>query len=313
MHQAGHPSPSRLILDRLSPDLTRELWRLIQAEQRDDVLAPVTVVTPTRYAGLSLRQELGREGFANVRFMPVAVLSELLGAAALEQQGRKPLTGVLENLAVRQALAQTDGPLREVSEHPSTQSSVRAAFRQLRSADAALRSALAARGGIAGEMARLYDSFRRLTASEWYDAEDLAEAAATTVDAGAAPGLDDLGLIIFYLPHGLSPGEVRLMESLTGRRRCMAILGATGDVIADESTLDLAARLHGDMASPIAPANGESETPLHWPAPPDCTSRPQHTTNCDGSSGKSCGKCARTKRRCTAWPSCIAWPIRTPP
>lgn len=252
-----------LIVDRLSPDLPRVLWRLIQAEQRDDVLAPVTVVTPTRYAGLALRQELGRAGFANVRFMPVAVLSELLGAAALEQQGRKPLTGVLENLAVRQALTQTDGPLRDVSEHPSTQSSVRAAFRQLRSTDAALRSALAARGGIAGEMACLHDDFRKITADEWYDPEDLAEAAAETVDAGAAPGLDDLGLIIFHLPYGLSPGEVRLMESLAGRRRCTAILGITGDAVADESTLDLAARLHRDMASPIAPANGESETPLH--------------------------------------------------
>ena len=263
MHQAGNPSPPRLIVDRLSPDLTRELWRLIEAEQRDDVLAPVTVVTPTRYAGLALRQELGRTGFANVRFMPVAVLSELLGAAALEQQGRKPLTGVLENLAVRQALAQTDGPLRDVSEHPSTQSSVRAAFRQLRNTDEAMRSALASREGIAGEMARLYDGFRRLTADEWYDAEDLAEAAAATVNAGAAPGLDDLGLIIFHLPHGLSPGEVRLMESLAGRHRCAAILGTTGDAVADESTLDLSARLLGKTASPTAPPAAESDTPLH--------------------------------------------------
>ncbi len=263
MHQAGNAGQSRLIVDRLSPDLTQELWRLIKAEQRDDVLAPVTVVTPTRYAGLALRQELGRAGFANVRFMPVAVLSELLGAAALEQQGRKPLTGVLENLAVRRVLAQTDGPLRDVSEHPSTQSSVRAAFRQLRNTDATLRSALAARGGISGEMARLYGDFREITAGEWYDAEDLAEAAAATVDAGASPGLNDLGLIIFHLPHGLSPGEVRLMQSLAARHRCAIILGTTGDAVADVSTLDLAARLHGEIASPIAPASGESETPLH--------------------------------------------------
>ncbi len=263
MHQAGNAGQPRLIVDCLSPELTRELWRLIKEEQRDDVLAPVTVVTPTRYAGLALRQELGRAGFANVRFMPVAVLSELLGAAALEQQGRKPLTGVLENLAVRRALAQTDGPLRDVSEHPSTQSSVRAAFRQLRSADEALRSALASRGGIAGEMARLYDDFRRLTAGEWYDAEDLAEAAAATVTAGAAPGLDDLGLVIFHLPHGLSPGEVKLMQSLAAHHRCTVILGTTGDAVADESTQDLAARLRRQIGSPVTAASAESETPLH--------------------------------------------------
>ena len=259
----GNAGESRLIVDRLSPELTQELWQLIKAEKRGDVLAPVTVVTSTRYAGLALRQEQGRAGFANVRFILPSVLSELLGAAALEQQGRKPLTGVLENLAVRRVLAQTGGPLRDVSEHPSTQSSVRAAFRQLRNTDTTLRSALAARGGIAGEMARLYDDFRKITADEWYDQEDLAEAAATTVDAGTAPGLDDLGLIIFHLPHGLSPGEVRLMESLAGRRRCAAILGITGDAAADESTLDLAARLRGKTASPAAPGPADADVRLH--------------------------------------------------
>ena len=252
---------SRFTVQRLSSDLTRELWRLIKEEKRHDVLAPVTVVTPTQYAGLSLRQGLGRTGFANVRFMPASHLSELLGAAALEQRGRKPLTGVLENLAVRQALAQTDGPLRQVSEHPSTQSSVRYAFRQLRNTDETMRSALAARGGIAGEMARLYDGFRSLAASEWYDSEDLAQAAAATVSAGAAPGLADLGLIVFYLPQGLSPGEVGLMQSLAAHHRCAIMLGTTGDAVADESTQDLAARLQRYIGPPTAVATEAADAP----------------------------------------------------
>ena len=262
MHQSGNPDRSHLFVERLSPNLSRELWRLIAEEKRDDVLAPVTVVAPSQYAGLSLRQELGRSGFANVRFMPVSFLSELLGAAALDQQGRKPLTAVLENLVVRQVLAQTDGPLQNVSGHPSTQSSVRSAFRQLRNSDETLRSALAARGGVAGEMARLYDSFCRITADEWYDAEDLAEAATATVNAGAAPGLGDLGLIIFYLPHGLSPGEVRLMESIAEHRRCAALLGATGDAIADESTLALAAGLRPKMRPAAGTPTAVEDTPI---------------------------------------------------
>ncbi len=250
MNQSGNAKQSSLTVKRLSSDLPRELRRLIKEEKRHDVLAPVTVVTPTRYAGLALRQELGRAGFANVRFMPAPVLSELLGAAALEQQGRKPLTGVLENLTVRRVLAQTDGPLHDVSEHPSTQSSARSAFRQLRNVDEALRSALISRGGISGEMARLYEDFRALTADEWYDAEDLAEAAAAMVHTGAAPGLADLGLIIFFLPHGLSVDEVGLMQSLVEHHRCAIILGATGDSVADASTEDLAARLRGHIGPP---------------------------------------------------------------
>lgn len=262
MNQSGIANQSPLIVKRLSSDLPRELWRLIAEEKRHDVLAPVTVVTPTRYAGLALRQELGREGFANVRFMPAPVLSELLGAAALVQLGRKPLTGVLEGLAVRRVLADSDGPLHEVSEHPSTQFSVRSAFRQLRNTDEHLRSVLAARGGVAGEMARLFDSFRGLTADEWYDAEDLAEAAAETVDAGAAPGLGDLGLIVFYLPHGLSPGEVSLMRSLAAHHRCAVILGITGDAVADESTQDLAARLRQHTGSQVTAATSGGDIPL---------------------------------------------------
>ena len=260
MDQPANAMQPRLIMDRLSSSLTRELWRLVAEEQRDDVLAPVTVVAPTRYASLSLRQELGGVGFANVRFMTAPVLSELLGAAALEQQGRKPLTSVMENLAVQQALSQTDGALRDVSDHPSTQSSVRHAFRQLRDTDETMRSALAARGGVVGEMARLFDSFRGLTAGGWYDAEDLAEAAAEMVDAGSTPGLGDLGLIVFYLPHGLSPGEVSLMQSLAARHRCAIILGITGDATADESTLDLAARLQRHIGLPAA--TDDAGTPL---------------------------------------------------
>ena len=262
MNQPGSANQARLVVDRLSPELTRELWRLIGEEKREDVLAPVTVVTPSQYAALSLRQELGRSAFANVRFMPVSFLSELLGAAALERQGRKPLTAVLENLVVRQALAQTDGLLQSVSGHPSTQSSVRAAFRQLRHADETMRSALAAGGGIAGEMARLYDGFRRLTADQWYDSEALAEAAATTVSAGVSPALGDLGLIVFYLPRGLSPGETALLEALAQHHRLAIILGTTGDEAADESARRLAARLHRSMGIPAGARTSDQDAPV---------------------------------------------------
>ena len=257
MNQSGIANRSMLIVDRRSSHLTKRLWDFIEDEKKDDVLAPVTVVTPSRYAGLALRQELGYTGFANVRFLPLAFLSEMLGAAVLDQQGRKPLTAVVENLAVRQALSAGNGLLKNVSEHPNTQSSVRAAFRQLRNTEATMRSALAASGGVAGEMARLYERFRRMTSDEWYDAEDLAEAAAATVSAAAAPGLNDLGMIIFYLPHGPSPGEVRLMESIAQHHRCAALLGATGDPDADESTLDLAARLGRAMGTPARADAGE--------------------------------------------------------
>ena len=76
-------NPGRLIVDRQSSALKQLLWHLVRSEKESDVLAPVTVVGPTRYANLSLRHEFGRSGFANVRFIVMPALSELLGAAAL--------------------------------------------------------------------------------------------------------------------------------------------------------------------------------------------------------------------------------------
>ena len=110
-------------MERQSPSLRNRLWQLIDEAKGDDVLAPVTVVGPTRYANLSLRHELGRRGFANVRFIVLPVLSEMLGAATLAQAGRRPLAAALEGVAIRAALSDATGPLASVSFHSATQAS----------------------------------------------------------------------------------------------------------------------------------------------------------------------------------------------
>ncbi len=247
----------RLIVDRQSPALTETLWKLVQEAKEGDVLAPVTVVGPTRYANLSLRQELGRSGFANVRFIVLPVLSELLGGAALARAGRKPLTPVLESVSLRAALAQATGPLAPVREHPSTQASVRASFRELRHAGENVLAGLERQGGVRGEVARLFRDFRKNTASDWYDVEDLAEAAAEAVRQENTPGLDDLGLIVFYLPRNVTPAEARLIEALARQKRCAALLGTTGDAEADRPTLELSDTLRPLLGEPRA-ANDET-------------------------------------------------------
>ena len=81
---------SPLIVERQSPALKDRLWELVEEAKRGDTLAPVTVIGPTRYANLSLRQELGRTGFANIRFIVLPVLSEMLGAAAMARADASP-------------------------------------------------------------------------------------------------------------------------------------------------------------------------------------------------------------------------------
>ena len=98
------PARGRLVVDRLSPGLSAELWRMVEEARGGDALAPVTVVAPTPYAGLHLRESLGESGFANVRFIFMPVLAEMLGGSAAGLGGRRPLTRVIEGALLRRVL-----------------------------------------------------------------------------------------------------------------------------------------------------------------------------------------------------------------
>ena len=239
-----------LIVGRQSPGLKAALWEQVEATQRDDPMAPVTVVAPSSYAGLSLRQELGQRGFVNVRFIQLPALAELLGGAALAAEGRRPLTATLESINLRQALSQVGGALAPVSGHGKTQASVRASFRELRRLEAAELEELAGREGVTAEVVALYRKYREDIGRDWFDAEDLAAKAAEVVAQGRAAALTDLGHIIFYLPCRPSPAEARLMQALAEQGRCSLVLGATGDAQADDTVLALAGDLEPALGAP---------------------------------------------------------------
>lgn len=231
-------------------------------------MAPVTVVAPSRYASLSLRHDLGRQGFANVKFIETPRLAELLGAASLS--GRRPLTGVLQSILLRKVIEEAAGPLSPVRGHPSTQDSLRSSFGDLRHLNGDSLDRLEDSGGIAGEVARLYRQFRSEAGMAWYDAEDLAAAAADAVRLDSAPALGDLGQIVFYLPRRVSPAQSDLMKALAEQGRCSVILGVTSDEVADGPARDIAATLEPVMgAHELAGDSGDGlpvlqgETHLH--------------------------------------------------
>ena len=125
---------SRLFLQHQHPDLSHSLGEFISLLQRDDPLAPVTVVAPSTYANLTLRHERARQGFANVQFLTLPRLGELLGAPSLSAAGRRPLTPALESAVIRSVAAGSSGMLASVGSHPSTHQSLKNTFRQLRDA-----------------------------------------------------------------------------------------------------------------------------------------------------------------------------------
>ena len=257
-----HPNSGQLFEGRQSPAIREALWRLIGEVKGNDALAPVTVVGPSRYANLSLRQEFGRSNFVNVRFIVMPVLSELLGGARLAQSGRKPLSAVLESVLLRTVMAKTTGPLAAVRDHLATQTSVRTSFGELRRVSDDVLTSLEQQGGVRGDLIRMYREFREKTAGEWYDSEDLAEAATDALQRGDVPGLVDLGSIVFYLPRNVSPAETNLIESLAQQQRCSVLLGTTGDDEPDRPVRTLVEALIPLLGEPLMPDDDNSAMAL---------------------------------------------------
>ena len=231
----------------------------VERAKAGDPLAPVTVVTPSNFAGLQLRRELAQApgGLVNVRFLVLPRLAELLGAPLLTARGKSPLTPWLQHAAIRSALAGMTTDLGAAADHPSTPLSLATTFRDLRQAPEGFGEVLREREGHSAEIAAIYERFRRLTGNT-YDAEDLANAAADAVNAGTE-ALRDVGIVIFFLPRPFSPAGVKLLQALRRRNRALLILGATGDLGVDEPLRALLANLNETALVPLvdlAPEQG---------------------------------------------------------
>ena len=252
---------NNLYLYPQAAELAHILERQVKAVQQGDPLAPVTVVGPSTYANLTLRHSLARSGFANVRFMVFPRLAEYLGAASLAAQGKRPLTPILESTSVRAAMSRTMGILSGVSSHPSTIRSVRNAFRQLRLENEAELAAVSGQDQLRREVVELYREFRRQT-RDFYDSEDLSNAAAAAVRCGGDRGLDDLGYMLFFQPRRLSPMQRSLLAALAELGRCSVILGLTGDAEADALLESLAQELSSFIGRPQGSTSGSRPGPF---------------------------------------------------
>ncbi|HET9050356.1 MAG TPA: hypothetical protein VFO60_01555, partial [Candidatus Dormibacteraeota bacterium] len=101
---------------RPGPEAVGWLVRRVAGIQRGDALAPVTVVVPSHHAGLFLRRRLATVGYANVRFALLTQLAEAIGAGAVARQGRTPLTAIVRNALVRDALRAAGEPLASAAD-----------------------------------------------------------------------------------------------------------------------------------------------------------------------------------------------------
>jgi hypothetical protein len=120
-------------IERVRPGSASQQWVVSAvAEVKDgDRLAPVTLIVPNYYAGRQTRWALAAAGgYVNVRAM-------LLGDFAAAVLGpypntQEPLTAVLEESAVREAIRRTGGVLRPVAHHRALHQALLQLFRELR-------------------------------------------------------------------------------------------------------------------------------------------------------------------------------------
>ena len=248
----------------------------ISAVKGGDPLAPVTVVVPSSYAGLSLRRLLaagdlgptpsGSVGLVNVRFLVAARVAELLGAGALAAQGRRPVSRPVRAEAVRSVLAERPLGFAAVATHPATERSLDRVFAELRACDDAALDRLAGQSRRASDVVALYRAVRSRLAA-WYDDRDLLDAAVAAIRAGS-PALADLGhLVVFRVAAaGLDvPGDpvAAALVAALGPRATEVVAGldaqATGTAVVSVPDADEEART---VARAVV-ARVRAGTPLH--------------------------------------------------
>lgn len=223
-----------------------ELAKVIAEFKHGDPLAPVTVIVPNNYVGLSLRRTLAAStSLVNVRFQVLARLAELLGGASLAAAGRRPLVPWLEAEAIRTALRERPGVFGEVSTHPATARRLAAAARELRELPEAALDQIAAQGHRPADVVRIARRGRELT-RDYFDATDLLIEAASVVAPGSAIARETGGLVL-YLPRKLPLAAIDLYRAASRAMPAAAIIGLTGDAEADRRSDELAASLGGEV------------------------------------------------------------------
>ena len=235
----------------------RALRDAVAEAKAGEPLAPVTVVVPSNHVGVATRRLLSAGslgpvagtgvGLAAVTFLTPYRLAELLAAAALAGQGKRPVSTPVLAAAVRAELAAAPGLFAPVARHPATESALVATYRELRDVSPAALDALALASDRASEVVRIHRATRDRLEPAWSDEEDLLTAA--TALAGS-PGTKALGALLVHLPQRLSQHAARLVVALAEHVPTTVIAGGTGQPEADDEVLRSLGRLGLDGDAP---------------------------------------------------------------
>lgn len=236
------------------------LASVIGFAQRDDPLAPVTVIVPSALAGTTLKRALAGEfgGMLAVGFESLPGLAARLATPRLAAQRRPPLDSLTAHAIVSGLLASEPGSFGELAEHPGTVKAVANTLAELRSLGSVELDALAAASRRGAELVRLYGLYVRATQS-WSDEAHNLAAATEAVENGDAVARE-VGHLVLHLPRRVGRAELNLLSAFAARSSLTAIVGSTGCAGSDTAAADVI-----EMLGSVGLAFGPSPDPL--PAP----------------------------------------------
>lgn len=216
---------------------TEALTNAVAQAKTAGPLAPVTVIVPSNFVGLSARRLLGSglasdgRGIANVSFLTPFRLAEQLSNDLLLDE--LPLTNPVLGAAVRRALATKPGIYAKVKDHHSTEAALAALFAELSNVDDFGLEAIETEGEQAGQIA--VEFYREILShlDGFHTEKQLASAAADRLDLPEL--VAKLGHVIWYLPAPSTSAVSRLIgRVLSDASSAAAIIGLTGVERADK-------------------------------------------------------------------------------
>ncbi|MGI8757095.1 MAG: PD-(D/E)XK nuclease family protein [Acidimicrobiales bacterium] len=227
------------------------LLEAIRHAKATEALAPVTVVVASNQVGVSVRRQLASgslgptsgagPGLVGVTFATPYRLAELLGAAELAAQGRRPVSTPVLAAAVRSVLRVDAGVFAPVAAHPATEAALVASYRELRDLTDEALDALRRQSRRAGEVVRVQRATRAHLVGGWYDEEDLMEAATSVAASGATTAAT--GSVVVYLPQRLSRHAGALLVAVGAETGLTVVAGTTGVARADAEVAQSVDRL----------------------------------------------------------------------
>lgn len=217
-------------VELVSPErLPGALRSAISVAKAHDPLAPVWVVIPSAFSGVTLSRAIARAGgVANVRFVTLSHLAELLLSESARSEHATPrLTDDVRHEITRQVATTAETQLQK-SMSPASVRALTKLFANLRSRSDAEVEHIASSNALASELVRLYRRFRSIVSGRFVDSRDMIECATAEVSQAGAN-------VVAVIVDPPDAHETAMLEALADAGRLSVVAAQVGEATLDDA------------------------------------------------------------------------------